>query len=287
MFIAHIECALALPKYTCDFILFFLLLSYSMLILLSPAKSLDFDTPSLVKEASQIQFPHEVEYLASVAAKLTASDLQQLMNISPTLANLNVARFTDLANESFEKIERQAVFVFDGDVYSGLQARQLAKKEISYLQKRLRILSGLYGILRPLDLIQAYRLEMGTGLKTIAGNNLYTYWSDKLTAHLLHEIQQSKAKCVVNLASEEYAKVIKFKALDVPVIQPIFQDFSAGKYKVVSFFAKKARGSMVRYCALNQIKKPAELKSFVEDGYRFSEQESTETNLVFRRNIYA
>lgn len=256
-----------------------------MLILLSPAKSLDFDTPSLVKDVSEIQFPHEVDYLASVAAKLTPSDLQQLMNISPALANLNAARFSDFVSEDLNKMERQAVFVFDGDVYSGLQARQLAKKEISYLQKKLRILSGLYGILKPLDLIQAYRLEMGTGLKNLAGNNLYAYWTDKLTEHLKHEIQQSKAKCVVNLASEEYAKVIRFKSLDVPVIQPIFQDYSAGKYKVVSFFAKKARGSMVRYCALNQIKKAAELKSFVEDGYCFSEQESTATNFVFRRKI--
>ncbi|MBC3830483.1 peroxide stress protein YaaA [Undibacterium amnicola] len=258
-----------------------------MLILLSPAKSLDFDTPSLVKEVSEIQFPHEVEYLASVAAKLTSSDLQQLMSISPALANLNVARFSDLLNDDPKKHKRQAVFVFDGDVYSGLQARQLAKKEISYLQKKLRILSGLYGMLRPLDLIQAYRLEMGTGLKNIAGNNLYAYWADKLTAYLQHEIRQTKAKCIVNLASEEYAKVIKFKSLELPVIQPIFQDYSAGKYKVVSFYAKKARGSMVRYCALNQIKKPAELKSFMEEGYRFSEQESTETNFVFRRKMSA
>ena len=258
-----------------------------MLILLSPAKSLDFDTPSLVKEVSDIQFPHEVEYLSAVAAKLSPFDLQQLMNISPALANLNAARFSDLVSEDLKKMERQAVFVFDGDVYSGLQARQLGKKEISYLQKKLRILSGLYGILRPLDLIQAYRLEMGTGLKNIAGNNLYAYWTDKLTAHLKLEIQESKSKCVVNLASEEYAKVIRLKSLDVPVIQPIFQDYSAGKYKVVSFFAKKARGSMVRYCAMNRIKKPAELKSFVEDGYRFCEQESTEINFVFRRKSLA
>jgi len=258
-----------------------------MLILLSPAKSLDFDTPSLVKDASEIQFPHEVEYLASVAAKLSTSDLQGLMSISPALAKLNASRFSDLVNGGSIKHERQAVFVFDGDVYAGLQARQLAKKEISYLQKKLRILSGLYGLLRPLDLIQAYRLEMGTGLKNIAGNNLYAYWTEKLSAHLNSEIQQLKAKCIVNLASEEYAKVIKFKSLNVPVIQPVFQDHSAGKYKVISFYAKKARGSMVRYCAINQVRKPSELKNFAEDGYCFSEPDSTETLFVFRRKVAA
>lgn len=258
-----------------------------MLILLSPAKSLDFITPSVVHTSSQIQFPHEVEYLAGIASKLSSADLQRMMKISPDLAQLNVKRFADLVNPEIKKNERQAVFAFDGDVYSGLQARLLAKKEITYLQKNLRILSGLYGLLRPLDLIQAYRLEMGTTLKTIKGSHLYAYWSEKISAQVILDIEQNKSKHVVNLASEEYAKAAQLKSLPVPVIQPVFQDYSAGKFKVVSFFAKKARGSMVRYCALNQIKKASELKNFDYDGYRYVEEESDAKHWIFRRKISA
>lgn len=256
-----------------------------MLILLSPAKSLDFTTPSVVSASSQIQFPHEVDYLAGIASKLSSADLQRMMKISIDLAQLNVQRFADLANPEKKKNERQAVFAFDGDVYSGLQARLLAKKEIAYLQRNLRILSGLYGLLRPLDLIQAYRLEMGTSFKTISGNHLYAYWSEKISAQIILDIEQNKSKNLVNLASEEYAKAVKLKSLPVPVIQPIFQDYSAGKFKVVSFFAKKARGSMVRYCALNQIKKASELKNFDYDGYRYVEEESDAKHWIFRRKI--
>ncbi|MFZ6817711.1 peroxide stress protein YaaA [Undibacterium sp. Ji22W] len=256
-----------------------------MLILLSPAKSLDFTTPAVVKSSTQIQFSQEVDYLAGIASQLSSSDLQRMMKISPELALLNVERFAQLTNASKEKIERQAVFMFDGDVYSGLQARLMSKKEINYLQKNLRILSGLYGLLRPLDMINAYRLEMGTGLKTAAGNNLYAYWSEKLTASVIRELEQTKSKFLVNLASEEYAKAIKLKSLPVPVIQPVFQDYSAGKFKVVSFFAKKARGSMVRYCATNQIKKAADLKKFNDDGYVYVEEESDACHWIFRRKM--
>lgn len=256
-----------------------------MLILLSPAKSLDFTTPSVVKNFSQILFSHEVDYLSSVAARLSSYELQDLMKISPELAQLNVERFAQMVDADRDKVERQAVFMFDGDVYSGLQARQMQKKEINYLQKNLRILSGLYGLLRPLDRIQAYRLEMGTALKTLAGNNLYAYWSEKLTASIAAELEQSRSKYLINLASEEYAKAVKLKSLPVPVIQPVFQDFSSGKFKVVSFFAKKARGSMVRYCAENQIKKAIDLKNFDYDGYRYVEEESDAYQWVFRRKI--
>lgn len=258
-----------------------------MLILLSPAKSLDFTTPALVRTSSQIQFPNEVDYLAGIASQLSSADLQEKMKISPALAQLNVERFADLVSLAAKKKERQAVFVFDGDVYSGLQARHLAKKEVTYLQKNLRILSGLYGILRPLDLIQAYRLEMGTTLKTMMGNTLYAYWSEKVTAQVISDIEQNKAKNLVNLASEEYSKVVKLKSLPVPVIQPIFQDYSAGKFKVVSFFAKKARGSMVRYCAQNHIKKASELKNFDFDGYSYVEEESDTNHWIFRRKVSA
>jgi cytoplasmic iron level regulating protein YaaA (DUF328/UPF0246 family) len=254
-----------------------------MLILLSPAKSLDFSSPSVVNSTSQIQFPAETQYLAGVASQLTSSDLQMLMKISPDLANLNTERFAQLTNVGAPIVQRQAVFAFDGDVYSGLQARGLGRKEINYLQKHLRILSGLYGLLRPLDLIQAYRLEMGSTLKNVAGNNLYAYWTNKLTAQVNLELQDSKSKFLLNLASEEYSKAVQLKSLPVPVIQPIFQDFSSGKFKVISFFAKKARGSMARFCAVNQIKKSSDLKNFDWDSYRFIEEESDATNWVFRR----
>lgn len=256
-----------------------------MLILLSPAKSLDFKSPSVVNSSSQIQFPAEFGYLSGLAAQLSAPQLQSLMKISADLAKLNVERFAQLSNESLKPNERQAVFAFDGDVYTGLQARSLGRKELNYLQKHLRILSGLYGLLRPLDLIQAYRLEMGTSLKNIAGSNLYAYWAEKLTEKIHVELQESKSKFILNLASEEYSKAVRLKSLPVPTIHPIFQDFSSGKYKVISFFAKKARGSMVRYCATNQIKKASDLKDFTLDSYRYINEESDEHNWVFRRKV--
>jgi len=254
-----------------------------MLILLSPAKSLDFETPALVKATSEPIFVEETAYLSQLAADLSLLDLQNLMDISPNLAQLNVDRFACMRDSKDTMPSRQAVFLFDGDVYDGLQARQLPKKEIDYLQSHLRILSGLYGILRPLDKINAYRLEMGTKLKNGAGNNLYAYWREKLSAHLKQELLLTKSKFVVNLASDEYAKAIMLKDLGLPVIQPIFQDYSAGKFKVISFFAKRARGSMVRYCAVNRVRHPEKLKDFDWDGYQFIEEESNSSNWVYRR----
>lgn len=254
-----------------------------MLILLSPAKSLDFETPALVKTSSEPIFVDETAYLSQLAADLSVADLQRLMSISANLAQLNFERFANMRESKDTMPARQAVFLFDGDVYDGLRARDLQKKEVNYLQARLRILSGLYGILRPLDKIQAYRLEMGTGLKNSAGNSLYAYWREKLTVHLKQELHATKTKFLVNLASEEYAKAVNLKELGIPVINPVFQDFSAGKFKVISFFAKRARGSMVRYCAMHQVKKPEKLKEFDCDGYQFVEEESNQTHWVFRR----
>jgi cytoplasmic iron level regulating protein YaaA (DUF328/UPF0246 family) len=254
-----------------------------MLILLSPAKSLDFETPALVKTSSEPIFFEETTYLSHLAAKLSVADLQRLMSISTNLAELNFERFASMRDRKDTMPTRQAVFLFDGDVYDGLQARQLPKKEVTYLQSHLRILSGLYGILRPLDIIQAYRLEMGTGLKNSSGNNLYVYWREKLSTYLKQELSATKSKFVVNLASEEYAKAVMLKELGLPVIQPVFQDYSAGKFKVISFFAKRARGSMVRYCAVNQIRHPEKLKNFDWDGYQFVEEESNQTHWVYRR----
>jgi len=254
-----------------------------MLILLSPAKSLDFETPALVKTSSEPVFVEETAYLSQLAAHLSVADLQKLMSISANLAQLNFERFASMRDSKDTMPTRQAVFLFDGDVYDGLLARQLPKKEVTYLQSHLRILSGLYGILRPLDQIQAYRLEMGTGLKNSAGSSLYAYWREKLTAYLQRELLATKKQCVVNLASEEYAKAVNLKEIGVPVIHPVFQDYSSGKYKVISFFAKRARGAMVRYCAINQLRQPEKLKHFDWEGYQFAQEESTQTHWVYRR----
>lgn len=254
-----------------------------MFILLSPAKSLDFATPAPVKTCSALLFENDALYLASLAAQLSAAQLQAMMDISPALANLNVERFA--AIEHGIAGAKQAIFAFDGDVYSGLEAYGLSVRSLNYLQKHLRILSGLYGILRPFDLMYAYRLEMGSSLKNAAGPNLYSYWSDKLSAYLQEEVRANKSKAVINLASEEYAKAVKLKTLGAPVIHPVFQDYSKGQYKVISFFAKRARGAMARYCAVHQIKNPQLLKEFDVDGYAYCEEESSETKWVFRRRL--
>ncbi|MBR7798655.1 peroxide stress protein YaaA [Undibacterium fentianense] len=256
-----------------------------MLILLSPAKSLDFTSPIPLKTSTELRFLPEVEYLAQLASNLESADLQTLMKISPELAELNVKRFQELASDWNGKSMRQAVFAFDGDVYDGLQARTMLRKEVSYLQKHLRILSGLYGLLRPLDKILAYRLEMGTPLNNVAGTNLYAYWGHKLLGQIKEDMQIINAKCVLNLASDEYAKAAKLKLLGFPVIQPIFQDYSNNQYKVISFFAKKARGAMVRFCAENNITEAKQIKTFDRDGYRFIEEESSASAWIFRRKL--
>lgn len=255
-----------------------------MLFLLSPAKSLDFDTPLKIKVATEAQFLKEANVLARAASQLSASQLQDLMDISPSLADLNRARFQEWRTDHpIEQGARQAVLAFDGDVYTGLDARSMSKAEINYLQKHLRILSGLYGLLRPLDAIRPYRLEMGSQLKTGAAKNLYEFWGDRLSLAVNQASDELQSKFIVNLASEEYFKSIQVKRLNLPVITPVFEDYSSGKFKIVSFFAKRARGAMVRYCAMNKVKSVKALKNFDLDGYRYCDDVSTETRWVFRR----
>ncbi len=254
-----------------------------MFILLSPAKSLDFATPAPVKTTSALLFEKDALYLASLAARLSSPQLQTMMGISPSLADLNVQRFAAIVNATAPA--KQAIFAFDGDVYTGLESHTLGVRSLNYLQKHVRILSGMYGMLRPFDLMYAYRLEMGSTLKNAAGTSLYAYWSEKLSAYLQEEVSASKSRAVINLASEEYAKAVKLKSLSVPVIHPVFQDYSKGQYKVISFFAKRARGAMARYCAEHQIKNPQGLKDFDSDAYRYCEEESTEAKWVFRRRV--
>jgi cytoplasmic iron level regulating protein YaaA (DUF328/UPF0246 family) len=180
---------------------------------------------------------------------------------------------------------RPAVFAFNGDVYDGLNAKTLSVAQLNYLQNHLRILSGLYGLLRPLDLIQAYRLEMGSRLINSRGKDLYAFWGDKVTYLLNDSLSQRESDVVINLASEEYFKVIRPVLLKVPVITPVFKDYKNGNYKIISFFAKRARGLMTRYCAMNKINNPEKLKQFDLDGYLFSQEDSDDQHWIFNRRV--
>ncbi|MDE2430132.1 MAG: peroxide stress protein YaaA [Burkholderiales bacterium] len=254
-----------------------------MLIVLSPAKSLDYETPAKIKTATTPQFMAEAAVLAGIARQLSPEKLGELMSISPALAQLNADRFADWSENPAQDHVKQAVLAFNGDVYDGLDANHLNSAQMKYVQNHVRILSGLYGLLRPLDMLQPYRLEMGTSLLNPAGKNLYAYWGNKVTDALNEVLSHQQSKILINLASEEYFKVVKPALLCAPVITPIFQDWKNGKYKIISFFAKRARGLMARYCALHGIRRAGDLKSFDVDGYAFCEEESTESHWVFRR----
>ena len=254
-----------------------------MLIVLSPAKSLDLDSPPTTRKHSLPEFIPRALELIEVLREHSPAAIAELMDLSDKLAVLNVARYAHW-NEDHASA-RQAIMSFDGDVYGGLEARTLAAKEIDYAQRHLRILSGLYGLLRPLDRMHPYRLEMGTRLANPRGANLYAFWGDSVTEALNRQIVETKAKALVNLASEEYFKSVKPRLLTVPVITPVFEDWKNGKYKIISFFAKRARGLMARYAAQHAVKDPQQLKGFDLDGYAFDEAASGERNWVFRRRI--
>ncbi|MFZ6730404.1 peroxide stress protein YaaA [Undibacterium sp. Ji42W] len=256
-----------------------------MLIVLSPAKSLDFETPVKTTTMTTPHFLAEAEELIAVARTYSADQLGSLMDISPALAHLNVQRFSDWAPQPAPRHSKQAVFAFNGDVYEGLDVASLTSPQLKYLQNHLRILSGLYGLLRPLDALQAYRLEMGTALANQRGKNLYSFWGDKISLLLSDVIQQHKSQTLVNLASDEYFKAVRPTVLKATVISPVFQDWKNGKYKVISFYAKRARGLMARYSAQHGIRKANDLKDFAEEGYAYCEEDSTKTSWVFRRKI--
>ncbi len=254
-----------------------------MLMLISPAKSLDFDTVSKASLYSTPDFLEESAVLIEELKGLSPSDVASLMKISDKLAHLNVERFHDWHTPFTQKNAKQAVLAFQGDVYQGLEAETFTKKDETFAQDHLRILSGLYGLLRPYDLMQAYRLEMGSKFANSRGKNLYEFWGDSLTQTLNALVSEKKYKHVINLASNEYFKSIKPKQLAVPVVEPVFKDYKNGEYKIISFFAKKARGMMVQYVIKNKLKKVEDLKSFDTAGYYFSEADSTDSKLVFKR----
>jgi len=254
-----------------------------MMIVLSPAKSLDFDTPVPTEQFSQPAFLDDAGKLMKTLRQLTPEDLSSLMKISSKLGELNVERNHNWHTPFTQDNARQALFAFTGDVYVGLEAHSLGSKDLEYAQQHLRILSGLYGVLRPLDLIQAYRLEMGTSLQHDTTANLYSFWGDRLAAHLNDELAANKGKALLNLASQEYFRAVNERVLSEPVISPIFRDYKNGTYKIISFYAKKARGMMAAWVIRNRIKDPHALQDFDVDGYRFSAADSTPSEPVFLR----
>jgi cytoplasmic iron level regulating protein YaaA (DUF328/UPF0246 family) len=252
-----------------------------MLIVLSPAKSLDLDTPSTTTLHTTPEFIGRASELIDVLRGYSPGQVAELMSLSDPLSMLNVARYATWQADHADG--RQAIMAFNGDVYTGFDARTLKPRELGYAQDHVRILSGLYGLLRPLDLMHPYRLEMGTRLANPRGKDLYAFWGDTVTRALNAVVAANGATALVNLASEEYFKSVKPKLLDVPVITPVFEDWKNGKYKIISFFAKRARGMMARYAAVKDIADPQELKRFGVDGYAFDALVSTESSWVFRR----
>ena len=252
-----------------------------MKMIISPAKSLDFDSsiPSLV--ATQSKFLKESKTIQAVIKKKTPAELMQLMSISDKLAELNWQRNRAWKTPFTPENARPAVFAFSGDVYIGLDVKSLSAEKLPLLQERLRILSGLYGIIKPLDLIQPYRLEMGTVISIGEAKNLYDFWKDKLTIALNKDLK--RGELLINLASNEYFSAIDVKALKVPVITPEFKDYKDGNLKMISFFAKKARGLMVRYIIETNAETIEDIKAFDYEGYRFDANLSIGNKLVFTR----
>jgi len=254
-----------------------------MKILISPAKSLNYKDVIPFNEKTQPLFLAKAREIQTILQTLSPSDLGQLMHISDSLALLNWTRNQErlLEFNGNGEMYRSAIYAFDGDVYTGLDAYNLTVSQVNSLQHKLRILSGLYGLLKPLDQIEPYRVEMGTKIKIGANANLYEFWKETITKALNEEM--TKGELLINLASKEYFTAIDKKKVIGTLVTPDFKELRNGKLKSISFFAKKARGMMVRYIVENEIETLEELKSFHSDGYRFSESDSTDTNLIFTR----
>jgi cytoplasmic iron level regulating protein YaaA (DUF328/UPF0246 family) len=255
-----------------------------MLVLVSPAKTLDYESDLSVKDFTVASHLSDSKLLIDELQKKSPDDLSSLMGLSEKLSQLNFERNMNWARPSKpSETARQAIFAFKGDVYQGLDAISLSKAEINYTQKNLCILSGLYGFLKPLDLMYPYRLEMGTKMQNKRGENLYEFWGSKVTKSINSLAKENKSKAIVNLASVEYFSVLKRDQLDLPIISPIFKDYKNGQYKIISFFAKKARGTMTRFIMQNKVKKIEDLNDFNLDGYRYSKKDSEKFSPVFLR----
>ena len=255
-----------------------------MLILLSPAKSLDLDTPLPAELPHTLpQFRQEAAQLIEVLRPLAPQQVASLMHLSDALAALNVARYAAWSPRFTAKNARPALLTFNGDVYEGLDARSLARSDLDWAQDHLAILSGLYGVLRPLDWMQPYRMEMGTRLATPAGANLYQFWGDRLAEHLNQRLAGDPAPVLLNLASQEYFKAVDRKALRPRVVECVFEDWKGGSWKIISFHAKRARGLMARHAIQQRARKPEDLRGFDAEGWAHDAAASSTDRMVFRR----
>ncbi len=256
-----------------------------MLYLLSPAKSLDYDTPASNKKATTPQFIDRSVELIDVLKTKTTAQIAQLMDLSEPLAVLNVGRYAAWSPKFTAKNSKPAVLAFNGDVYDGLQAKTLGEDDLAWAQQHVAILSGLHGVLRPMDKLQPYRLEMGTALATAHGKNLYDFWGDTIAEHLNQRLAADASPVIVNLASQEYFRAADRRALKARVVECVFEDWKNGQYKIISFFAKKARGLMARYAITHRIATPKRLEKFDLEGYAYDAAASQPDRLVFRRRL--
>lgn len=254
-----------------------------MLLVISPAKNLDYETPATTSRFTQPQHLEQSNQLIQQLRDYSVQDIAELMKLSDKLSALNVARYESWSQPFDSDNAKQAVLAFNGDVYSGLNAEDFSEEELDFTQKHLRILSGLYGVLKPLDLMQPYRLEMGTKLPNSRGKDLYAFWGDIVTDDLNQSLVEAEQPVLVNLASNEYFKSVKPKNLQGRMITPVFKDWKNGQYKIISFFAKKARGLMCRYAIKNQITDAEQLKNFDLGGYQFDATLSKDDTWVFTR----
>jgi len=254
-----------------------------MLFLLSPAKSLDFDPPVTAVPHTLPLFVPQARELIDILQQKSPQEIASLMSLSDSLAGLNVARYQAWRSKFTAKNAKQAVLAFNGDVYDGLDAKTLGTDDLAWAQDHLCILSGLYGVLRPLDYMQPYRLEMGTRLPNPRGKDLYQFWGTQISDYLNTRLQRDKTPVVINLASQEYFKAVDKKALKARVVDCVFEDFKDGNYKIISFYAKRARGLMARFVATQRVNLPEQLKGFDLDGYAFDSSVSQPERLVFRR----
>jgi len=254
-----------------------------MLTVISPAKTLDYDSPPTTRKKSRAQFLDRSATLVEQARKLSPEDIRDLMGVSEKIADLNHQRFMNWGEPFNFSNAKQALLAFKGDVYIGLDANTLDEDQLAYAQQHLRILSGLYGVLRPLDMMQPYRLEMGLKFNNPGGTDLYAFWGSELTSSINRQMKKIKSRVLLNLASNEYFKALQPAEMNAEVITPVFKDEKNGKYRVMSFYAKQARGQMARYVIEKQLSDPAQLKKYRCGGYRYSSAESTADRMVFLR----
>lgn len=254
-----------------------------MLIVVSPAKTLDYESKPKTKISTQPDYLADSQQLINRLKRYSPLDVAELMKVSMKIADLNVDRYAKWKKPFTEKNAKQAVLAFKGDVYTGLEADTFNSQDFKFAQEHLRILSGLYGLLRPLDLMQAYRLEMGTRLENDRGKNLYEFWGTTITDGLNKQLKKIKSDSLINLASNEYFKSVKPKSLNAQIITPAFKERKNGEYKMIGIYAKKARGMLSRYIIKNCLSRPEDIQAFTEDGYRFNKKLSTASNWVFTR----